>query len=139
MEVMQHFSHASGGIRQQPLRHTIFLSGAFAEAPARQKWVMFLAVAAYLGCGFCLFQGSRMGASMTFRGYAARVQQTIMFGGTAMHASDARLRLTDRCALPALMVHCNSVNHRRAGLQQCMQECNETAWHALRATPAMLP
>ena len=94
LRVSQHLGHADG-IRQEPQDHIIFRSGLFADAPARQKWALFLAVAAYLGCSLCLFQGSRMGNGMSFGGYDQRVEQDIIFNGHRMHANDARLLLTD--------------------------------------------
>ena len=95
LPVMQHLQ-GQNGVEQRPLQHVIFLSGAFADAPARQKWALFLAVAAYLGCGYCLFQGQRFGSNMAFRGYLAKTKQSIIFEDISMHARDKRLRLSHK-------------------------------------------
>ena len=95
LEVMQHVQNGEI-IEPQPLQHVIFLTGLYADAPARQKWALMLAVAAYLGCGYCLFQGIRLGSSMSFCGYVDKVPQEIIFGGLRMKATDERLQLSHK-------------------------------------------
>ena len=93
LQVDQHLRQGEA-ITVQPLDHRIFLVGLYADAPARQKWALMLAVAAYLGCGFCLFQGTRIGSNMTFMGYVDQTPQDIVFQGTPMQANDERLELS---------------------------------------------
>lgn len=55
LQVVQHFMEGDT-IRLEPLDHVIFLTDIFADAPARQKCALLPSVAAYLGCGLCMFQ-----------------------------------------------------------------------------------
>ena len=94
MLVEQHFQR-NGSIVCEPLQHVIFLSGVYADTVERIKVAEWLAVAAYLACGYCIFQGVRCSGGTYFKGYQAPVVQDMLHGGTPMFARDKRLQLTD--------------------------------------------
>lgn len=94
MRVEQHFER-NATIVCEPLQHVIFLSGVYADIVERIKVAQWLAVAAYLACGYCVFQGVRNSGGTYFQGYQAPVAQDMLHGGTRMFARDQRLQLTD--------------------------------------------
>ena len=60
---------------QRSFDHTIFLTGVHADSVARIKLALWMGVAAYFACGWCLFHGTRSigaggGSSMCFKGYS---------------------------------------------------------------------
>ena len=63
LEVWEHRRPAQGDAAGPPeplrMQHTIFLTGVFADTPARDKITKWAGVGAYLSCGFCLFQATR--------------------------------------------------------------------------------
>ena len=95
---MQQHSERKGTTVGEPLQHVIFLSGVYADTVERTKLAQTLAVAAYLACGYCVFQGVRCHHNTCFEGYQARVPQDMVHQGTAMYARDERLQLTDAYA-----------------------------------------
>ena len=59
LPVMEHRRAAPGDAAgpppPKPMQHTIFLTGFFADMPARDNTTKWAGVGAYLSCGFCLF------------------------------------------------------------------------------------
>lgn len=83
--------------------HKPYLIGVHADSPARQKAAAWLAVSAYLACGWCIFKAAML-LSATGRqhvyptGYSVGVPQPARCGaaeGTPMLVGDRRLQLTD--------------------------------------------
>jgi hypothetical protein len=56
---------------QQEVRHHAFLSGVLADTPARIKLAMWLGVAAFLSCGWCLNQAVNRVPDQGEEGYEA--------------------------------------------------------------------
>lgn len=48
-----------GVVETAKFNHTLFLGGVFADTPARDKAAKWAGVAAYLCCGYCIFQATR--------------------------------------------------------------------------------
>lgn len=73
--------------------------GAFGDSPMRQKFAMWPGQAAFLACGYCMFQGGHPagatgpGHGMYFRGYDIPVAQTMLFDSEPMLVGDPRLQL----------------------------------------------
>ena len=75
----------------------VFLLGVAADSIARQKLAAWPGVAAYLACGFCLFQGQKFDGSpaMRFAGYSQPAPQVILQLGDR-RVGDAELQLSDQ-------------------------------------------
>lgn len=54
-----------------------FICGVYADSPFRAMLSEFLAKSAYLGCGFCLFNGQYEGNAMRWGGYAFKKPQVM--------------------------------------------------------------
>lgn len=79
--------------------HTIFLAAVSADGPARCKLAKWLQSSAYMGCGWCVFNGSMYQPpakrGMYFWGYVEAVSQCVgRLAGTAQKALRVAFRLT---------------------------------------------
>lgn len=75
------------------------LVGSAADAPARSKQSCWLGVAAYLSCGYCLFEAERLASASGQqhnypKGYDSGSPQTLRFDSIPMLVGDSRLALT---------------------------------------------
>ena len=99
LEVVVTTQNAAGMLTRSLLDHTIFLSAAVADGPARAKWALWLGHSAKCGCGYCVFSGvAGAGGGIYFKGYnEPSVQQQGPNEGEACHFDDPIVQLTDRC------------------------------------------
>ena len=100
LEVSKAVRGLDSSVQMRTFNHTIFLLTASADSPARQKMACWPPAAAYLACGWCLFEGfKREGDRAThFAGYAAAAEQTILAGEDTVECKvgDAYLQLSDQ-------------------------------------------
>ena len=91
---------ADGSYSLRQMQHHIFLTAQCGDAPVRQKTACFPGHAAFLACGFCLFQGTKRAGSRAtrFAGYSRGAQQTILphLNNRHLKVGAAVLQLTDR-------------------------------------------
>jgi hypothetical protein len=87
---------ATASVPAHTIHHTIFLLGVAADSPARQKLAAWPGVAAYLPCGWCLFQGHRLEGStaMRFAGYSQDSEQDLL-GRAACKVGDPSVQLSN--------------------------------------------
>lgn len=78
------------------IQHKMFLLGVAADSPARQKLAAWPGVAAYLACGWCLFQGHKLeGSTATrFAGYSQDSEQGLL-GNAPCKVGDASVQLSN--------------------------------------------
>lgn len=72
---------------------TLWLLGAFGDSPFRQKLSCWLGHSAYLGCGWCIFEGWHSGG-MYFKGYSEPYKFKRSLTTTSHHAWDPKIKLT---------------------------------------------
>ena len=114
------------GRKLPPMRHTIVLSGLYADTPARMKVANTLGSAsAYLACQWCCFAGTKSsaadsdaaetGKAMLFRGYAkpAHVKVGIL-AGTEVQLHHPR-KDPPRRLLTSIQMHARALLFERQG------------------------
>lgn len=81
--------------------HYIYLSGIYADSPARQKLACWPGTSAYIGCGWCRFQAQRVAVAVNSKnmfqyyfGYDVPAPQDLRHGPPAK-VRDPSLQLTD--------------------------------------------
>ena len=91
------YARVEGELQQVQLQHKVFLSGVAADRPARQKLALWPGVAAYIPCGWCLFQGEKLPGSRAtrLRGYNQPVQHTLALDGAAYSVGDTAIQVSD--------------------------------------------
>ena len=97
--------------------HTIFLLSISADTLARQKMALWPPVAAYLACGWCVFEGYRRegGSTTHFGGYAEPAEQ-VLLGLDPCKVGDAKLQLSDSMQHQrAQLVEDGKASHRMSG------------------------
>ena len=108
-----------GSYSLRQMQHHIFLTGQCGDAPVRQKTACFPGHAAFLACGFCLFQGTKLPGSRAtrFLGYKWGAQQTILphLRNKRLKVGASELQLTD------------NLMHQRGKLVDQRPELAETA------------
>ena len=113
------------------MHHHIFFTAQCGDSPVRQKTANFPSHAAFLACGFCLFQGTKLPGSRAtrFAGYKRGAQQTILphLRNKFLKVGAAELQLTD------------SMLHQRSRLVEERPELAEVAGcTGLSPIPAVL-
>lgn len=97
LEVTEAIPATDGTIQKRTFMHKVFLLSISADSPARQKMAMWPAVAAYIACGWCLFEGCKIdgeAAATRFKGYAEPAEQ-VLLGGSPCKVGAARLQVSD--------------------------------------------
>lgn len=117
LQVSEAIKNPDGTKHLRVFQHTAFLLNASTDSPARQKMALWPPVAAYLACGWCLFEGyKREGETAThFSGYAAPAEQHIL-GLPDAKVGDASLQVSDALQHQrAERVENGSLNKSRTG------------------------
>ena len=115
---MTNYARVAGELRQVEQQHKLFLSGVAADSPARQKLASWPGVAAYVPCGWCLFQGEKLPGSKAtrLRGYSQPVQHTLALGGSAYHVRNPAIQVSDQLQHGrAAAVECGDISARIGG------------------------
>ncbi|DBB00762.1 TPA: hypothetical protein ACH3X1_000694 [Trebouxia sp. C0004] len=96
LEVTEAILDKDGTVQKLTFMHTAFLLSVSADSPARQKMAMWPPVAAYLACGWCLFEGFKREDDGTthFGGDAEAAEQIFLELGLCK-VGDAKLQLSD--------------------------------------------
>ena len=94
---MNSYARIAGELQQVELQHKVFLGAVAADSPARQKLALWPGVAAYIPCGWCVFQGEKLpGSSATrLRGYSQPVEHTLALNGAAYSVGDPAIQVSD--------------------------------------------
>lgn len=141
LQVNQVSADVHGNRTIQQIQHKPYMVGFHADAPARQKAAAWLAVSAYLACGWCIFRALRLLSASGNQhvyptGYQTGVPQPARRGnpsGTAMLVGDSRLQLTDAEQMArALRVSAKSGTARK-------QAASDEGCSGLSIIPQLLP